>query len=79
MVNLLRSLGWREFPSTTVAVWVGFGLLVAIGIRFVVWKREDPGLHINLGLALAGALIGGFLGICYHVVAEHCGLVLCFG
>jgi uncharacterized membrane protein YeaQ/YmgE (transglycosylase-associated protein family) len=45
-----------------IVVWVIIGLLggTLVG-RLVTWSKAGLGLWRNLGLGLAGALIGGFL------------------
>ena len=77
MINFLRAMGMHEFPWTTVGVWAGVGLFVAIGIRLAFWRNENPGIHIDFGLAFLGPLIGAFLAVCYYVVVRRCDLIFC--
>jgi uncharacterized membrane protein YeaQ/YmgE (transglycosylase-associated protein family) len=43
-------------------VWIVVGLLGGVlAARLITWDREGFGLLRNLGLGLAGALIGGWL------------------
>jgi uncharacterized membrane protein YeaQ/YmgE (transglycosylase-associated protein family) len=45
-----------------VVVWIVIGVLAGTLVgRLVTWKKEGLGLCRNLGLGLAGALIGGLL------------------
>jgi uncharacterized membrane protein YeaQ/YmgE (transglycosylase-associated protein family) len=45
-----------------VAVWIVVGVLSGTLVgRLITWSKEGLGLRRNLGLGLAGALIGGFL------------------
>lgn len=74
MLNFLRMMGIREFPSGTVATWIGIGLALAIGVKFVLWRSDPVRPHIWLGLVVTGTIIGGFLGFCYHILIENCYL-----
>jgi hypothetical protein len=76
MLNLLRSLGIREFPTTTVAIWIFFGLVAASGICFVFRDAIAGRIHVHFGVVVTGVLAGGFLGCCYHVSVENCWLGL---
>lgn len=45
-----------------IVVWIVIGLLAGTLVgRLITWKKEGLGLWRNLGLGLAGALIGGLL------------------
>lgn len=69
-------MGVTEFPWTHVGVGVFLGLIAAITLQRVLFRDTPAGIHIHCGVALVGALIGGFLGVCYHVLAGWCGLEL---
>jgi uncharacterized membrane protein YeaQ/YmgE (transglycosylase-associated protein family) len=45
-----------------IIVWIAVGLVGGgLASRLITWDREGFGTLRNLGLGLAGALIGGFL------------------
>jgi uncharacterized membrane protein YeaQ/YmgE (transglycosylase-associated protein family) len=45
-----------------IIVWIAVGLVGGgLASRLITWDREGFGTFRNLGLGLAGALIGGFL------------------
>ena len=62
-------LGWSRHSGNLVMpsvdqliVWIVVGLIGgSLAGRIITWDREGLGLVRNLGLGLAGALIGGLL------------------
>ena len=74
MVNFLRQMGIREFPYTTVGVWIFLGLMAALAFGYVFRESITGRLHIHFGLVIVGAFIGGFLGFCFHMLVENCYL-----
>jgi branched-subunit amino acid ABC-type transport system permease component len=76
MMNFLRMMGMREFPWGTLIGWAAFGLFVAVAIRATFLRDSELKLHVNIGIALVAAIVGGILGICYYVVVDHCGFIL---
>lgn len=42
--------------------WILFGLVVGIIAKLVMPGRDPGGVIVTMGLGIAGALIGGFIG-----------------
>ena len=74
MLNFLRQMGIRDFPYTTVGVFVFLALLVAMVIGYAFRESITGRPHIHFALVLVGALVGGFLGISFHLLVENCFL-----
>jgi hypothetical protein len=76
MLNFLRSLGIREFPTTTVAIWVFVGVMAALGFCFMFREAIAGRIPVHFGVVVLGVLVGGFLGCCYHLLVENCWMGL---
>jgi uncharacterized membrane protein YeaQ/YmgE (transglycosylase-associated protein family) len=42
--------------------WIVFGLIVGVIAKLVMPGRDPGGIIVTMGLGIAGALIGGFVG-----------------
>jgi uncharacterized membrane protein YeaQ/YmgE (transglycosylase-associated protein family) len=76
MKSFLKLVGVLEFPWITVLVCAFVGLLAGLLIAAILWWRTPGGQTVYLRLGVVGALTGGFLGLCYHVVVCVCRLEL---
>jgi uncharacterized membrane protein YeaQ/YmgE (transglycosylase-associated protein family) len=67
-MTLWQYLGLSEFPWTTILIWGICGLIAGMVIGLLFWGRSLFRTSEQVRFGLIGALVGGFLGLCYHVL-----------
>jgi uncharacterized membrane protein YeaQ/YmgE (transglycosylase-associated protein family) len=45
-----------------ILIWIVFGLVVGIVAKFVMPGNDPGGIFVTIGLGIAGAMLGGWVG-----------------